>query len=107
MMTQLLMAGKLDQPAGVLLGDFTRCDDAGPRDFREIATEVFRHVSYPVVMAKSQTVLPVFFNFNNCKEQLLALGREKALMGLGIGNLAFQTETEPRPLAKGSRENAS
>ena len=50
MMTQLLMAGKLDQPAGVLLGDFTRCDDAGPRDFREIATEVFRHVSYPVVM---------------------------------------------------------
>jgi muramoyltetrapeptide carboxypeptidase len=50
MMTQLLMAGKLDHPAGVLLGDFTRCDDAGPRDFREIATEVFRHVSYPVVM---------------------------------------------------------
>jgi hypothetical protein len=56
-------------------------------------------------MAKSQTVLPVFFNFNNCKEQLLALGREKALMGLGIGNLAFQTATQPRPLAKS--ENAS
>jgi muramoyltetrapeptide carboxypeptidase len=50
MMTQLLMAGKLDQPAGVLLGDFTRCDDAGPRDLREIVTELFRHASYPVVM---------------------------------------------------------
>src|SRR4029079_18037622 len=50
MMTQLLMAWKLDQPAGVLLGDFTRCDDAGPRDLREIVTELFRHASYPVVM---------------------------------------------------------
>ena len=50
MMTQLLMAGKLDRPAGVLFGDFTHCDDAGPRDFREIITELFRHVSYPVVM---------------------------------------------------------
>ena len=50
MMTQLLMAGKLDQPAGVLLGDFTHCDDAGPRDLREIVTELFRHASYPVVM---------------------------------------------------------
>jgi hypothetical protein len=59
-------------------------------------------------MAKSQTVLPVFFNFNNCKEQRLALGGgEKALMGLGIGKLAFQTATQPRPLAKGSSENAS
>jgi muramoyltetrapeptide carboxypeptidase len=50
MMTQLLMAGKLDRPAGVLFGDFTRCDDAGPRDFREIVTDLFRHASYPVVM---------------------------------------------------------
>jgi muramoyltetrapeptide carboxypeptidase len=50
MMTQLLMAGKLDRPAGVLFGDFTRCDDTGPRDFREIVTDVFRHASYPVVM---------------------------------------------------------
>jgi len=50
MMTQLLMAGKLDRPAGVLFGDFTHCDDAGPRDFRDIIAELFRHVSYPVVM---------------------------------------------------------
>lgn len=50
MMTQLLMAGKLDRPAGVLFGDFTHCDDAGLRDFRDIITELFRHVSYPVVM---------------------------------------------------------
>jgi muramoyltetrapeptide carboxypeptidase len=50
MMTQLLMAGKLDRPAGVLFGDFTRCDDTGPRDFREIVTDLFHHASYPVVM---------------------------------------------------------
>lgn len=50
MMTQLLMAGKLDRPAGVLFGDFTRCDDTGPRDIREIVTDLFRHAAYPVVM---------------------------------------------------------
>lgn len=50
MLTQLQMAGKLDEPAGVLFGDFTRCSDAGPRGIKEIITELFCDASYPVVM---------------------------------------------------------
>ena len=50
MLTQLLMAGKLDHPAGVLFGDFTHCAETGPRGIKEIITELFCDASYPVVM---------------------------------------------------------
>lgn len=50
MLTHLKMAGKLDGPAGVLLGDFTDCDGDGPRGIREVVHELFRDAPYPVVM---------------------------------------------------------
>jgi muramoyltetrapeptide carboxypeptidase len=50
MLTQLQMAGKLDNPAGVLFGDFTDCGDTGARGIKEIVTELFCDVPYPVVM---------------------------------------------------------
>ncbi len=50
MLTQLKMAGKLDQVAGVVFGDFTRCEDDGPRDFLEIVAELFHDAPYPVAL---------------------------------------------------------
>lgn len=49
MLTHLKMAGKLDRPAGVVFGDFTRCEDDGSRDVKEIIGELFHDASYPVV----------------------------------------------------------
>lgn len=49
MLTHLKMAGKLDQVAGVVFGDFTRCDDDGPRGIDEIIAELFHDAPYPVV----------------------------------------------------------
>jgi muramoyltetrapeptide carboxypeptidase LdcA involved in peptidoglycan recycling len=37
----------------VVLGDFTNCVGEGPRDVREIIVDLFRDVSYPVVMGLS------------------------------------------------------
>jgi muramoyltetrapeptide carboxypeptidase len=50
MLTQLQMAGKLDNIAGVLFGDFTRCDGDGPRGVRQIVVDLFSDATYPVVM---------------------------------------------------------
>lgn len=50
MLTHLKMAGKLDDLAGVVFGDFTDCTGDGPRDIPEIIADLFSDVSYPVVM---------------------------------------------------------
>lgn len=50
MLTHLKMAGKLDDVAGVVLGDFTNCDGEGPRGLREVFAEIFRDTPYPVVI---------------------------------------------------------
>lgn len=50
MLTHLKMAGKLDGPAGVVFGEFTRCEGEGPRGIKEILFELFRDAPYPVVM---------------------------------------------------------
>jgi muramoyltetrapeptide carboxypeptidase len=49
MLTHLKMAGKLDQLAGLVFGDFTQCEGAGPRGIKEIIAEVFYDAAYPVV----------------------------------------------------------
>jgi muramoyltetrapeptide carboxypeptidase len=53
MLTHLKMAGKLDHVAGVVFGDFTKCDGEGPRDNREIISELFSTAPYPVIMGLS------------------------------------------------------
>jgi muramoyltetrapeptide carboxypeptidase len=50
MLTHLKMAGKLEQPAGVVFGDFTDCDGVGSRGLRDIVREIFAEAPYPVVM---------------------------------------------------------
>lgn len=50
MLTQLQMAGKLDQLAGIVFGDFTDCDGNGPRDIKQIVLDLFCNAAYPVVM---------------------------------------------------------
>ena len=50
MLTHLKMAGKLDDVAGVLFGDFSGCDSDGPRGIKEVISDMFHDVSYPVVM---------------------------------------------------------
>ena len=50
MLTHLKMAGKLDHVAGVVFGDFIRCEDGGSRDVKEVICELFHDVDYPVVM---------------------------------------------------------
>ena len=42
MLTHLKMAGKFDDVAGVLFGDFTDCDGDGPRGIREVVIDMFR-----------------------------------------------------------------
>jgi muramoyltetrapeptide carboxypeptidase len=49
MLTHLKMAGKLDQLAGVVFGDFTNCEAEGPRGLRQIFAEIFHGAPYPVV----------------------------------------------------------
>jgi len=50
MLTHLKMAGKLEHVAGVVFGDFTRCEDDGSRDVKEIIGEIFHDAPYPVVI---------------------------------------------------------
>jgi muramoyltetrapeptide carboxypeptidase len=50
MLTHLKMAGKLENLAGLVFGDFTDCDGEGPRDIRQIVAELFSKARYPVVM---------------------------------------------------------
>jgi len=50
MLTHLKMAGKLDQLAGVVFGDFTHCEGEGPRDVRAVIGDLFAQAPYPVVM---------------------------------------------------------
>ncbi|MGH7797499.1 MAG: S66 peptidase family protein [Candidatus Binatia bacterium] len=50
MLTHLKMAGKLDEVAGVLFGDFTNCDGTNSRGIREIVGDIFDKAPYPVVM---------------------------------------------------------
>ena len=50
MLTQLKMAGKLEDLAGVVCGDFAGCEGEGSRGVREIVAEIFRDAEYPVVM---------------------------------------------------------
>jgi muramoyltetrapeptide carboxypeptidase len=50
MLTHLKMAGKLENLAGLVFGDFTECDGEGPRDIRQIIAELFHKARYPVVM---------------------------------------------------------
>jgi muramoyltetrapeptide carboxypeptidase len=49
MLTQLKMAGKLDDLAGVVCGDFAGCEGEGARDVRQILVEIFDDSDYPVV----------------------------------------------------------
>ncbi|HET9917648.1 MAG TPA: LD-carboxypeptidase [Candidatus Binatia bacterium] len=50
MLTHLKMAGKLDHPAGVVFGDFTRCEGEAPRDVRAVIGDLFAQAPYPVVL---------------------------------------------------------
>ena len=50
MLTQLKMAGKLDDLAGVVCGDFVGCEGEGSREVPQIVAEMFCHADYPVVM---------------------------------------------------------
>ena len=50
MLTHLKMAGKLNDVAGVLFGDFTDCESDGPRGIRDVIVDMFHDVSFPVVM---------------------------------------------------------
>ncbi len=50
MLTQLKMAGKLDDLAGVVCGDFVGCEGDGERDVPQILAEMFYQADYPVVM---------------------------------------------------------
>ena len=50
MLTHLKMAGKFEGLAGLVFGDFIQCEGEDPRDVRQIIAELFRNVSYPVVM---------------------------------------------------------
>jgi len=50
MLTHLKMAGKLDDVAGVLFGDFTDCDSDSSRNIKQVILDLFRHARYPVVM---------------------------------------------------------
>jgi muramoyltetrapeptide carboxypeptidase len=49
MLTHLKMAGKLDQLAGLVFGDFAQCEGAGPRGINEIIADIFYDAAYPVV----------------------------------------------------------
>jgi muramoyltetrapeptide carboxypeptidase len=49
MLTHLKMAGKLADVAGVVMGDFTRCDSDGPRQIIDIIGELFHDAPFPVV----------------------------------------------------------
>lgn len=50
MLLHLKMAGKLEEVAGVLFGDFTNCDGEGPRGVSEVIDDLFHGAPYPVVM---------------------------------------------------------
>jgi muramoyltetrapeptide carboxypeptidase len=50
MLTHLKMAGKLDNVAGVVFGDFTNCDGDGTRDIKAVIVDLFDGAPYPVVM---------------------------------------------------------
>jgi muramoyltetrapeptide carboxypeptidase len=50
MLTHLKMAGKFDQVAGVLFGDFTNCNGDGPRDVKQVIVDLFADAPYPVVL---------------------------------------------------------
>jgi muramoyltetrapeptide carboxypeptidase len=50
MLTHLKLAGKFDELAGLLVGDFTHCDAEGPRDIRTVIAEMFSSAPFPVVM---------------------------------------------------------
>ena len=50
MLIHMKMAGKFDHIAGIVFGDFTRCDDDGDRDVRQIVAELFGNAPYPVAM---------------------------------------------------------
>ncbi len=49
MLTQLKMAGKLDDLAGVICGDFAACEGEGGRDVGDVLAEIFGRADYPVV----------------------------------------------------------
>jgi muramoyltetrapeptide carboxypeptidase len=49
MLTQLKMAGKLDDLAGVVCGDFVGCEGEEARGVRQILVEIFDRADYPVV----------------------------------------------------------
>jgi muramoyltetrapeptide carboxypeptidase len=49
MLTHLKMAGKLDQLAGLIFGDFTDCEGEGTRNVLQIIGEMFAQAPYPVV----------------------------------------------------------
>jgi muramoyltetrapeptide carboxypeptidase len=44
------MAGKMDQLAGLVFGDFTDCVGEGSRDVAQIIIELFGRAPYPVLM---------------------------------------------------------
>lgn len=49
MLTHLKMAGKLEEIAGLVFGNFTDCEEDGQRDLKEIIQELFHDAVYPVV----------------------------------------------------------
>lgn len=49
MLTHLQMGGKLEGIAGLVFGNFTRCEGEPERGFREIIQDLFRDAPYPVV----------------------------------------------------------
>jgi muramoyltetrapeptide carboxypeptidase len=50
MLTHMKLAGKFDELAGLLVGDFTQCDAEGPRDVKTVIAEMFGNAPFPVVM---------------------------------------------------------
>jgi muramoyltetrapeptide carboxypeptidase len=49
MLTHLKMAGKLEEPAAVVFGQFTDCEDGEERDLREIIDDLFKDAPYPIL----------------------------------------------------------
>ena len=50
MLIHLKSAGKFERLAGLVFGDFTQCEGAGPRDVKTIVREMFQDAPYPVAM---------------------------------------------------------
>lgn len=87
MLTQLSLAGRLSQPAGIILGDFTLSSDQG-------SLEKMRYTEYVwqrVLELTAGCAIPVWGNFpsGHCQENLTLPIGAHAEMDSGRGQLSF------------------